>query len=190
MLIMGDTFHVQNEGNMEDLDIFPSIFLWTFNCSLKSLDLKKKLHHLFGPHVLQNNGILISIYEVINNRIFIKEAYFLISFFFGPLWRRNWWHGSKDLPTWWCRHCHKFASAIKFTKMAFQHNLFSEEWASLCISKHNIIECTPSSTFHSHLTLQTRSLEMDLIGCALTTKLLAICYNSVFPKEAIKYTSI
>ena len=74
--------------------------------------------------------------------------------------------------------------------MAFQRNLFSEEQASLCISKHNIFECTPFSTFHSHLTLQTRSLKMDLIGCALTTKLLAICYNSVFTKEAIKYVSI
>lgn len=39
---------------------------------------------------------------------------------------------------------------------AFQHNLFSEEQASPYISKHNIVECTPFSTFHSHLTLETR----------------------------------
>lgn len=159
---MGDTMHVQNQGNwfkiMGNLSSLPSIFLWTFNCSLKKKSWKN-LYHLFGPHVLQNNGISIFIYKVLNNRISLKRLYFFL-FFLDSLWRKNCWH-LKDLSTWWYWHRHKFASAIKFTKMAFQCNLFCEEWATLNISLNGL---SGPSTFHSNLTLQMRSLKMGLVG--------------------------
>lgn len=55
----------------------PQHFCEHLTALLKVLIKKKKFTiHLFGPRVFQNNGILIFICEVINNRILIKETYF------------------------------------------------------------------------------------------------------------------
>ena len=69
---------------MGNLSSLPSILLWTFNCSLKKKSWKN-LYHLFGPRVLQNNGIFIFIYKVLNNGILIKKTLFFSILFGFPL---------------------------------------------------------------------------------------------------------
>lgn len=99
-------------------------FPFSFAVNMKLLQkihiITKKLYHLFGPRVLQNNGILISTYKVLTN---IESSLNTHIFLFFKL-------SEELLAESQPNHIHiatNWHQLSNLQKMTFQYNPFSEE---------------------------------------------------------------